>query len=145
MAGTELGSGATAQQVGMRLNQIPADPGGTPAAPGPFGGQKLVSTPAQKQAAANTIEQHIEPDTRTAGAFADTETSTAVSALHGGWHTSGALKKAHEAWETQVKNLTNMLGADKGALRSTTHTLNATDFHAQSQANAVPVSVFSGY
>ncbi|CAM5452178.1 MULTISPECIES: hypothetical protein [Streptomyces] len=143
MAGTEPGSGTAAQPVAMRLNQIPGDVGGSQAPPSPPGGQKLVSTPAQKQAAANAIEQHIEPDTRKAGDYADTETNSAVSALHGGWHTSGALKKAHAAWGTQVTNLMNMLGADKAALRSTTNTLQTTDYHAAAHSDAV--SVFSGY
>ncbi|MEU3858323.1 hypothetical protein AB0F03_13290 [Streptomyces sp. NPDC028722] len=128
----------------MRLNQIPGDPGGSPAPPGLIGGQqKLVSTPAQKQAAANAIEQHIQPDTRKAGDHADTETDAAVKALHDGWHTSGALKKAHTAWGQQVTNLMNMLAADKAALRSTNTTLQGTDVQVGSQTNSV--SALNGY
>ncbi|MEU0253003.1 hypothetical protein ABZ299_10925 [Streptomyces sp. NPDC006184] len=93
----------------MRLNQVPGDVGGSPTPPGLIGGQKkLVSTPAQKQAAANATEQHIEPDTRKAGDYADTHTDAAVKAFRDGWHTSGVLKKAHTAWGQQVTNLMNV-------------------------------------
>ncbi|MET8814603.1 hypothetical protein ABZW47_21635 [Streptomyces sp. NPDC004549] len=128
----------------MRLNQIPGDVGGSPATPGlPGGQQKLVSTPAQKQAAANAIEQHIEPDTRKAGDHADTETAAAVKEFRDGWHTSGALKKAHTSWGEQVKNLMNMLGSDKAALRSTNVTLQSTDIQVGS--NNSSVSALYGY
>ncbi|MEV5173536.1 hypothetical protein AB0L10_21165 [Streptomyces flaveolus] len=44
-----------------------------------------------------------------------------------GWLTSGAVKTAHEKWGAQVKELMNMLSADKGALRAANRTLTATD------------------
>ncbi len=91
MAGAEQaqpGSGGAVQPVGMRLNQVPGDIGTGPAFPGQVGGQKLVSTPAEKKAAANFIEQHIEPDTHEAGGWADKDTITAVNAFCPGWHTS---------------------------------------------------------
>ncbi|AYN43830.1 hypothetical protein D9753_23150 [Streptomyces dangxiongensis] len=129
----------------MRLNQLPGDAGGSPTPPGLIGGQqKLASTPAQKQTAANAIEQHIQPDTRKAGDYADTETDTAVKAFHDGWHTSGALKKAHTAWGQQVTNLMNMLAADKAALRSANTTLQGTDLQVGSQTNN-SVSALYGY
>ena len=144
MAGAEPGNSGTAQPVGMRLNQVPGDVGGSPAPPGLDGGQKnLVSTPAQKQAAANAIEQHIEPDTRKAGEYADTDTNAAVKDFRDGWHTSGALKKAHEAWGDQVKNLMHMLASDKAALRSANTTLQNTDVQVGSNTNSV--SVIHGY
>ncbi|MFJ9869190.1 hypothetical protein [Streptomyces sp. NPDC101165] len=127
----------------MRLNQVPGDVGASPAAPGLTGGQKLASTPAQKHAAANAIEQHIEPDTRKAGDYADTETNTTVTAFRDGWHTSGALKKAHASWDGQVKNLMNMLASDKTALRNANTTLQTTDFQVGSNSNSV--SVINGY
>ncbi|MFF9311139.1 hypothetical protein ACF1BS_09525 [Streptomyces sp. NPDC014748] len=148
MAGADSGSGAAEHPVGMRLNHIPGDVGGSPAAPGLLGGQdKVVSTPAQKQAAANAIEQRIEPDTRKAGDHADKETNAAVKAFQDGWRTSGALKKAHTAWDQQVKNLMNMLAADKAALRKANTTLQTTDYQVGAQSNSVPVptSVFHGY
>ncbi|MEU0602123.1 hypothetical protein ABZ484_28350 [Streptomyces sp. NPDC006393] len=144
MADVESRDSRTAQPVGMRLNQIPGDVGGSAAPPGLVGSQqKLASTPAQKQAAANAIEQHIEPDTRKAGDYADSETSAAVRAFRDGWHTSGALKKAHAAWGDQVTNLMNMLASDKAALRSANTTLQTTDYGVG--ANSDSVSVFNGY
>ncbi|MFG2125312.1 hypothetical protein [Streptomyces sp. NPDC048710] len=146
MAGAEQvqpGSDGTAQPVGMRLNQVPGDVGGSSAPPGLTGGQKLVSTPAQKQTAANAIEQHIEPDTSKAGDYADTETDTAVTAFRDGWHTSGALKKAHASWGGQVKNLMNMLASDKAALRKANNTLQTTDLQVGAHSNSV--SVLNGY
>ncbi|MFF4691131.1 hypothetical protein [Streptomyces sp. NPDC001307] len=123
---------------------MPGDVGGSPAPPGLVGGQqKLVSTPAQKQAAANAIEQHIEPDTRKAGDYADAQSNAAVTAFRDGWHTSEALKKAHAAWGDQVKNLMHMLASDKAALRSANTTLQTTDY--QVGANSNSVSVFNGY
>ncbi|MCL3997087.1 hypothetical protein [Streptomyces lavenduligriseus] len=144
MAGADTEITGAERPVGMRLNQLPGDVGGSPTPPGLPGGQgKLVSTPAEKQAAANAIEQHIEPDTRKAGDHADTETDAAVRAFRDGWRTSGALKKAHTAWGEQVKNLMNMLASDKAALRSANITLQGTDIQVGSNTNAV--SVFNGY
>ncbi|KMS84133.1 hypothetical protein ACZ91_49680 [Streptomyces regensis] len=144
-AGTgRLGSNDAQHPIGTRLNQLPDDLTGTPGPAGPIGGQKdLASSPAQKQAAANAIEKHIEPDTRKAGNWADAETDEAVREFRDGWHTSGALKKAHEAWEEQVKNLMNMLASDKAALRSANTVLQNTDI--QTGASVRSASVIYGY
>jgi hypothetical protein len=118
----------TAQPIGMRLNHV-ADPGGGGGPAG--GGPKLASSPAEKKAAANTIERDIEPGTHTAGAWADHETDAAVKAFAAkdgdGWLTSGALKAAHHTWGEQVKGLMTMLSQDKSALRSANATLTGTD------------------
>lgn len=117
--------------VGMELNQYPADPG---SAPGPVGGgaKDLASSPAQKKAAAKAIQDHIEPDTRKAGDWADEETGAAVKAFAAkdghGWVTSTALKKAHKTWGEQVQNLMNRLSSEKEALRSTGILFQNTDF-----------------
>lgn len=100
----------------MRLNQLaPAAGGG--------GAPDLASTPAQKKAAANAIEKHLEPDTKKAGDTAEESTGAAVKEFSGkdgeGWDTSAALKKTHEAWEKQVKTLMGRLGSEKSALRNT--------------------------
>ncbi|MGW4440642.1 hypothetical protein ACWELO_33785 [Streptomyces sp. NPDC004596] len=135
---------AGARPVGMRLNHAPADPGGSAGPPPLLGGQKdLASSPAEKKAAAKAIEDHIEPGTRKAGDWADTETESAVSGFRDGWHTSGALKKAHGTWGEQVQNLMNMLASDKASLRGANTVLQNTDF--QTGANAGSVSVLSGY
>ncbi|NGO75146.1 hypothetical protein G6045_05535 [Streptomyces sp. YC504] len=99
----------------MRLNELaPARSGGA---------ADLASTPAEKKAAANAIELHLEPDTKKAGNDAEEKTNAAVKEFDGkdgrGWGTSTALKKAHATWERQVKALRDRLGADKSALRST--------------------------
>ncbi|MEV5338521.1 hypothetical protein AB0K93_08535 [Streptomyces sp. NPDC052676] len=99
------------------MNRLPADTGG----PGPSGGGRrdLASSPAEKKAAARAIEDHIEPDTAKAGRHADADTASAVKAFGAkdgdGWDTSTALKKAHETWGDQVKNLMDRLGAEKDA------------------------------
>ncbi|MEV5729546.1 MULTISPECIES: hypothetical protein [Streptomyces] len=126
----------------MRLNQLPADPGGS-VGPMPGGGPDVASSPADKKKAAKAIEEDIEPGTRKAGDFADTETGDAVKAFRDGWLTSGALKKAHETWGEQVKNLMNRLASEKAALRSATTVLQGADL--QAGANAQSVSVIDGY
>ncbi|CAM5699077.1 hypothetical protein [Streptomyces aurantiogriseus] len=118
--------------VGTRLNQIPSDPGGS-AGGFPSGGQKkdLASSPAQKRAAAKAIEDDIEPGTKKAGDWADTETDAVVKAFGPqdgeGWITSAALKKAHRTWGEQVTNLMNRLASEKAALRGTNTVLQGTD------------------
>ncbi|MCK8433733.1 hypothetical protein G3I77_11990 [Streptomyces sp. D2-8] len=121
--------GAEGGPVGVRLNQVPLDPGGSSS---PGGSQPgLASSPAEKKAAAKAIEDHIEPDTKKAGEWADTETNSAVKAFEpkggDGWVTSGALKKAHTTWGEQVRNLMNRLASEKSALRSTNNLLQNTD------------------
>ncbi|MGY0017866.1 hypothetical protein [Streptomyces sp. cg35] len=114
---------ATDGSAGMRLNHIPVDGAG----PAGVGQPDLASSPAQKKAAARAIEEHIEPGTRKAGDWADTETGTAVKEFRDGWLTSGALQKAHKTWGEQVYSLLNRLSSEKAALRSANSTLQGTD------------------
>lgn len=107
--------------VGMRLNQLPADPGGPTDVTGPAGRKKdLASSPAEKAAAVKAIEEHIQPDTAKAGRWADEDTGSAVKTFGpkdgDGWVISTALKTAHKTWGAQVKNLIDRLDAEKGAL-----------------------------
>jgi len=136
MAGTGPGAApdsTAGPSVAMRLNQLPADSGGsTTPPPGLTGGQKdLASSPAEKKAAANAIEQHIQPDTSKAGRWTDEDTASAVKAFGAkdgeGWLTSSALKKAHKTWGEQVKSLMDRLGSEKEALRSANTVLQSTD------------------
>ncbi|MFD5493652.1 hypothetical protein ACFYY3_21610 [Streptomyces sp. NPDC001812] len=124
-------AGGTGQPVGIRLNQYPADPGGSPGLVG-SGRKDLASSPAQKKAAAKDIEENLEPDTRKAGDRADEETNAAVKAFAAkdghGWVTSTALKKAHKTWGEQVQNLMSRLSSEKEALRSTNILFQKTDF-----------------
>ncbi|XUL88632.1 hypothetical protein ACQ86D_19910 [Streptomyces galilaeus] len=117
----------------MRLNQLPADQGGG----GSFGGQPdLASSPAEKRTAATAIENHIEPDTKKAGDWADDEAGAVVKAFGAkdghGWLTSGALSKAHKVWGEQVQNLMNRLASEKAALRSSNTVLTGTDVEVRS-------------
>ncbi|WP_284578363.1 hypothetical protein [Streptomyces sp. 2P-4] len=132
------------QQVGMRLNgEGPLAPGVT-APPPPLlqqpqpgtarppllatgtnppppllqapGGQDFASTPAEKKAAANTIETELQPNTKKAANDADESTAAAQKGFDG-WETAAGLKKVAETWDQQVKNLIARLEAEKGALR----------------------------
>ncbi|MFV2119342.1 hypothetical protein ACE14D_13200 [Streptomyces sp. Act-28] len=69
---------AERRDTSMRLNQLPADQGG------PGGGGKLASTPAEKNAAANTIDTELLTRTQTAGRHADEATGRAAGAGGGG-------------------------------------------------------------
>ncbi|MGW8066419.1 hypothetical protein ACVV2G_30095 [Streptomyces ziwulingensis] len=130
----------------MRLNQLPAEPGG-----GGNGGPRgpyLASTPAEKKKAATSIEEHVEPETRKAGDLADESTAAAVKEFGpkdaGGWATSGALKSAHETWGRQVQALMNRLGGEKESLRAVNTLLNGTDFQVGAASRRVP-SPLDGY
>ncbi|MGR4883110.1 hypothetical protein ACIPUC_27395 [Streptomyces sp. LARHCF249] len=107
-------------QVGMRLNQVPPEPGlsspGPPAPVGPGGPGDFASTPAEKKAAANTIETELEPDTKKATEHADDATGTAQKGFEG-WDTASGLKKVADTWDQQVKTLMGRLAAEKSALR----------------------------
>ncbi|MFJ5637668.1 hypothetical protein ACIQF5_34195 [Streptomyces goshikiensis] len=100
--------------VDMRLNGTGAPAG--PLAPG--GSGTFGSTPAEKTAAANTIETELQPNTKTATEHADEATNTAVKGFDG-WDTAAGMKKLAETWDKQVKVLMGRLGSEKSALRST--------------------------
>ncbi|MEU6949840.1 hypothetical protein ABZ957_32105 [Streptomyces sp. NPDC046316] len=111
---------AADSQSAMRLNQLPADggSGGT--------GPDLATTPAKKKQAANSIENHIQPDLKTAADAADESTSSAIATFKG-WETAAGLKKAHEHWDGQVKRLNARLESEKGALRSASTLFQSND------------------
>ncbi|MER6256324.1 hypothetical protein ABT224_33750 [Streptomyces sp. NPDC001584] len=98
------------QPVAMRLNGAP--PG--PLAPG--GSGTFGSTPAEKTAAANTIENELERSTTTATEHADEATNTAVKGFEG-WDTAAGLKKVADTWDKQVKTLMGRLAFEKNMLR----------------------------
>ncbi|MFE4048572.1 hypothetical protein [Streptomyces sp. YIM B13518] len=132
------GAAGTEQTVRTRLNQLPAERGGG----APPGGRKdLASSPARKKAAARAIEEHIEPDTAKAGRWADEDTGSAVKAFRAkdgdGWATSTALKKAHETWGEQVKNLMDRLDVEKGALRGANTVLQGTDLAVRAEVRRI--------
>ncbi|GGW76438.1 hypothetical protein GCM10010503_62790 [Streptomyces lucensis JCM 4490] len=101
------------------------------------GAGRLASTPAEKRAAARALHDHIEPDTRRAGEWADDETGKAVKAFGArdghGWLTATALRKAHGTWGDQVRNLMDRLGAEKDALHRTNTVLTSSDLAVGSE------------
>ncbi|MFF1838910.1 hypothetical protein ACFVXE_32685 [Streptomyces sp. NPDC058231] len=101
---------AERQDTRMELN-------GTGEGPLPgLGGQDFAATPPQKKAAANTIENELEPNTKKATDWAD-ETSAAAVKEFDGWDTGAGLKKVMDTWDKQVKVLMGRLSTEKGALR----------------------------
>ncbi|MEU6988606.1 hypothetical protein ABZ946_35255 [Streptomyces sp. NPDC046324] len=110
------------QSANTRLNQLPADGGGG----GGTGPADLATTPAKKKAAANAIENHIQPDVKSAADAADESTSGAVAEFKG-WETAAGLKKAHEHWDSQVKRLNARLESEKGALRGASTLFQSND------------------
>ncbi|MET9881806.1 hypothetical protein ABZZ20_01355 [Streptomyces sp. NPDC006430] len=104
-------AGGADQLVDMRLNHVPLDPSGSGG-----GSADFASTPAEKKAAAGTIETELEPNTKKAAEHADDATSTAQKGFEG-WETSAALKKVADTWDQQVKTLMGRLSAEKTALR----------------------------
>ncbi|GHB80625.1 hypothetical protein GCM10010331_80130 [Streptomyces xanthochromogenes] len=128
----ESGNEEPDRTVGLELNQVPADTSEVTAPTSTGGGSRdFASSPAQKAAAAQAIQQHIEPDTRASGGWADEQTAVVVkefTARDGhGWLTSAALKNAHQSWGGQVTNLMNRLSSEKGALSSTNSLWHRTD------------------
>ncbi|MEU0395712.1 hypothetical protein ABZ208_23595 [Streptomyces sp. NPDC006208] len=116
----------------MQLNQLAPERGGGDGSP------DLASTPAQKKAAANAIEKHLEPDTKKAADKAEESTGAAAKEFSGkdgeGWDTSAGLKKAHGTWEKQVKALMDRLGSEKYALRNTSVLFQNNDVGIAAQA-----------
>ncbi|MEU3409970.1 hypothetical protein ABZ760_01600 [Streptomyces sp. NPDC006658] len=91
----------------------------------------LASSPAQKRAAANALQQHIQPDTKKAGDGAEAQTNAVVKAFgpkdgHG-WLTSGAVGKAYKAWGEQVRGLLDRLSSEQASLRATNVVFGGTD------------------
>jgi len=126
MAEGDKAAGST-ESTHLRLNQLaPLDGGG-----GASAGPDLASSPAQKKAAANLIEKHLEPDTHKAGTQAR-ENTGAVAKEFGpqdgeGWLTAHAVKTARDTWSDQLTTLLNRLGGEKAALRSTSTLFQNTD------------------
>ncbi|WP_030345421.1 hypothetical protein [Streptomyces sp. NRRL S-1022] len=103
----------------------------------------LASSSAEKTAAANTLHNDIQPDTKAAGQWADDETSAVVKAFGAkdghGWLLSGAVSKAHKTWGEQVQDFVNRLAGDESALRSDSTLLAGTDIGVGGTARKVSV------
>lgn len=127
----------------MRLNHLAPDGGGGTSPPSPSPGKDFASAPAQKKAAAQAIEEHLEPDTSKAGTQAK-ESTGAASKEFGpsdgeGWLTGQALKTAQETWSQQLTTLMNRLGSEKAALRSTGTLFQSTDLGVASAVRQTSV------
>ncbi|MFB6517007.1 hypothetical protein [Streptomyces sp. NPDC056401] len=103
-------AGVTDHDVAVRLNGAPTGP----FAPG--GSGDFASTPAEKQAAAHTIETELEPNTKKASEHADDATGTTQKGFEG-WETASGLKKVSDTWDQQVRTLMGRLSSEKTALR----------------------------
>ncbi|MFJ3974150.1 hypothetical protein [Streptomyces sp. NPDC090021] len=115
-------SGAGDVQARLRLNGT-----GGPAGPlAPGGSGTFGSTPAEKKAAADTIENELEGKTQTSTEHADEATNTAVKGFDG-WDTATGLKKVGETWDKQVAVLMGRLGAEKIALMGATGAFTRND------------------
>ncbi|MFG2616831.1 hypothetical protein ACGFXC_04350 [Streptomyces sp. NPDC048507] len=153
-SGQLWGRGDTAltdQQVGTRLNGAPG-PGQSPMGPyapgkgptGPFvpgspgspaspgGAPDFASSPAEKKAAATTIENELQPDTKKAAGHADTTTETARKGFDG-WETAAGLKTVADTWDQQVKTLMGRLAGEKSALRGANSLITGNDTGLRSQ------------
>ncbi|WP_246212768.1 hypothetical protein [Streptomyces abyssomicinicus] len=125
------------QPVGTGPGRPPAGSGRGPGSP------DLASSPAEKNAAARAIEQHIEPGTQRAGRRAAEDTGTAVTAFGAkdgdGWATATALAKALTVWGDQLKNLMDRLASEKDALRAGDNVLTGTDLAVGGTAREISV------
>ncbi|MFB7258145.1 hypothetical protein [Streptomyces nojiriensis] len=122
---------------------VPYAPGVTPRPAGPLapgGSPDFASTPAEKTAAASTIENELEPGTKRAADHADEATGAAQKGFDG-WQTAAALKKVADTWDQQVKTLMGRLAGEKTALRGASGQFVRNDvglgnqFASQSQLN----------
>lgn len=95
---------------------------------GPGSGNTFGSTPAEKTAAANTVETELEPRTKKAADGAKEHTSAAARTLQG-WETATGLKKVVETWDRQVQMLMGRLNAEKGSLRGASGMFVQNDVH----------------
>ncbi|MGW1909753.1 hypothetical protein ACWCQS_03010 [Streptomyces sp. NPDC002076] len=90
----------------------------------------LASSPAEQQAAANAIDQHIEPDTKAAGAYADGDSSFTIKAFEAGqepWQLATGLKQALAKWQEQTDYLRERLASESHALRAGSNTIHTMD------------------
>ncbi|MEU8543080.1 hypothetical protein AB0C52_24370 [Streptomyces sp. NPDC048717] len=100
------------------------------------GGGVFGSTPAEKEAAANTIATELEPSTKKAADGAKEQTNAAARALDG-WETASGLQKVTQTWDQQVKMLMGRLSSEKASLRKAAGEFTLNDVHTGSQIRAL--------
>ncbi|WP_404960421.1 hypothetical protein [Streptomyces sp. 147326] len=114
---------------------VPYAPGVTPPSSGlftPGGSKDFASTPAEKRAAADTIENELEHATKTAAEHADDATGKAQKGFEG-WETAAGLKKVADTWDQQVKTLMGRLAGEKAELRGASGYITRNDIGLGSQ------------
>lgn len=127
--------------VGMRLNQLDGGGGGGSAG----GSPDLATAPAKKKAAANTIENELEPNTGKAAAWADSATTAAVAGF-AGWATAAGLKTVETTWDKQVRTLLARLASEKTALRGTALSFSGQELDTRARIAGVrPTSSIAQY
>ncbi|MFE7114029.1 hypothetical protein ACFU99_01200 [Streptomyces sp. NPDC057654] len=103
--------------------------------PGP-GLPDFSSSSAKKKAAVAALQDHVEPDTKTAGACPE-ETSKAAAKGFSGWATGSGITKALEGWNNSVKALQGRLSGEKTALSNANRLFQGND-HSSSLLFASP-------
>ncbi|UNS96350.1 hypothetical protein MMF93_07415 [Streptomyces tubbatahanensis] len=137
--------------------------------PGAGNSADLASSHTAKQKAAGYLENKLGPDTKTAAAHADLDTSGVIGASPGpggpvspsvqtapagsssitggpfqGWALRTGLSSAHAAWEQQAKNLLNRLVSERDALRGANTAIHGNDGDfGKNVRSAVPTSPLS--
>ncbi|WP_435243772.1 hypothetical protein [Streptomyces cucumeris] len=121
----ELRASAAAEQrtVHTRLNQT--DP------PGPLipGLPDFSTSSSKKKTAVKALEDHVQPETKTAGECPDTASETAQKEFKD-WATGSGITDALKGWHASVKALQDRLAAEKVALSTARKS-----FLLQDQAN----------
>ncbi|MFC9394003.1 MULTISPECIES: hypothetical protein [unclassified Streptomyces] len=125
----------------MRLNQLDGGGGGGSAG----GSPDLATAPAKKKAAANTIENELEPNTDKAAKWADSATTAAVAGF-AGWATAAGLKTVETTWDKQVRTLLARLASEKTALRGTALSFSGQELDTRARIAGVrPTSSITQY
>ncbi|MGW1197452.1 hypothetical protein ACWD4B_16680 [Streptomyces sp. NPDC002536] len=124
----ELRSQAEAR---TRLNGASV-PGGTSGG----GAPDLKSSAEKKRSAVAALEQHIEPDSQTAGRLVDEAAEAAAKGLKE-WATGAGLTAALNGWRSSVKALQARLSAEKAALAGTNRLFTGMDGQIGGQFSAV--------
>ncbi|MCF3104587.1 hypothetical protein IPZ58_23775 [Streptomyces roseoverticillatus] len=110
-----------ADQSHTRLNGTSP---GTPSGGGDD--QELASSASKKRAAVTALEQHIQPDTGTAGKLMDEAMETAGKGFKD-WATGAGINEALKGWRASVKALQIRLANEKAALSGTNVLLHGAD------------------
>ncbi|MFF1463472.1 hypothetical protein [Streptomyces sp. NPDC058330] len=126
---SRLRAQAAEQQQGTSMRLNGADEGPPPG----LGGQAdLASTPAEKKAAADTIDNELMKMTTDATDWADEATSAAAKEF-ADWETGASLKKVSKTWDKQVKVLMGRLATESSALRGTAVYFNRNELDINGQ------------